>query len=337
MNIVFWGDAANEFSNRHYLALAQACGDAAAQGCGGAPCRVAAVVDSPKSGWVSTRQGGSNDSPPFDLAARELGIPAVQPEEPNSQAVIASIASVQPDLFVAVGYTRRLGASLLALPRLGAVNFHASLLPAYRGKHPVFWALHFGERTAGLTVHRMDPRIDAGEILYQVRVRTRLDDTVASLYERIMLKSVGLMTHLVRDACRDRLAGRPQEESSSSYFWSTTPEDFRISFTLPAELIGRRTAATPGRCWFPLQGRRIMSVEAALESRRSEEPGQSGRHRGVAPAPGAVLTIGRRHVVVAANPGKVRLRRLAAADGPALPAAALLREAGYGPGDCLEE
>jgi methionyl-tRNA formyltransferase len=186
-------------------------------------------------------------------------------------------------------------------------------------------------------VHRMNPRIDAGEILYQVRVRTRLDDTVASLYERIMARSVGLMTPLVRDAWGDRLVGRPQEESSSSYYSSTTAEDFHIRFAMPAEVIARRAAATPGRCWFLLQGRRIHVAEGALESRRAEEPGQSGQGRAASPVPGAVLSLGRRHAVVAANPGRVRLRRLAEGAGPELPAAALLRRAGLGPGYRLEE
>ncbi len=76
------------------------------------------------------------------------------------------MAALCPDMFVAVGYTDLLRAPLLAVPRILAANFHASLLPAYRGRHPVFWALRHGERWAGLTVHVMDEGFDTGDVLY---------------------------------------------------------------------------------------------------------------------------------------------------------------------------
>jgi methionyl-tRNA formyltransferase len=322
VNIVYFGDAANEFSNRHFGALEQACSAVASR------CRIAAVVDCPNDGWVSTRRGGAERSPAFDARASGAGVPVLRPSDPNSPAAVAELAALEPGLLVAVGYTRRLGAAVLALPRFGAVNFHASLLPAYRGKHPVFWALHFGEPVTGLTVHRMDPRIDAGEILYQVRVRTRIGDSVASLYERIMAKSVGLMPGLLADASAGRLRGRSQEEGLSSYYSSTTPEDFRLRFAMPAELFVRRAAATPGRCWLLLRGRRIWVVEAMPASRSCSGPSRR---------PGTVQSLGRWHAVVAAQPGAVRLRRLAAEDGEELPAAVLLRRAKLGPGDRIEE
>ena len=70
-----------------------------------------------------------------------------------------------------INYVDRQALSVL-LPKLVAANFHASLLPAYRGKHPLFWALRHGELWTGLTVHVMAPGFDTGEILYQIRVRT---------------------------------------------------------------------------------------------------------------------------------------------------------------------
>jgi methionyl-tRNA formyltransferase len=180
----------------------------------------------------------------------------------------------------------------------------------------------------------MAERIDAGEILYQVRVRTRLDDTVASLYERIMARSVGLMPRLVGDALRGRLSGRGQDELSASCYSSTSPEDFRLSFSLPAEVFVHRAAATPGRCWFALRDDKVHVVEAALDARGFR--GRIEQVRGTAPAPGELLRLGRSQALVGGRPGQVRLRRLAAEGGPARPAAGFLREAGFEPGDRLE-
>jgi len=391
MNFVYFGDAANEFSNRHYLALERACRDTAARerapvmdrdtapGARGAVraagCRIVGVVDSPKSGWVSTRQGGADASPPFDRLAQERGIPVLRPHEPNSPEAIAALEALGPELFVAVGYTRRLGPALLALPRLGAVNFHASLLPAYRGKHPVFWALYHGERSAGLTVHLMEPRLDAGDILYRVRVRTRVDDSVARLYERIMSKSVGLMARLLADAedcargavpgrrrvrqgapggaaaepegpvrAADRLKGRPQEEAASSYYSSPGDEDLHLSWSMPAQRIVRRASAIPGRFWLTLQGRRVSVLEASRAAfpensgRNSKNSGRDDRRRDPRErCAGVVLELGRRDAVIAASDGAVRLRRLADETGVELPAAETCRSAGLAAGDSWEE
>jgi methionyl-tRNA formyltransferase len=384
VNIVFLGDAANEFSNRHFRALEDACSGAACsaeqRGAAAGSRRIVAVVDSPREGWVSTRQGGTDRSPPFDLRAEELGVPVLQPGNPNGEATVAQLARTKPHLLVAVGYTRRLGAALLGLPPLGAVNFHASLLPAYRGKHPVFWALFHGERSAGLTVHLMEPRIDEGPILLQVRVRTRVTDSVAALYERIMDRSIVLVARLLADAeARSarggRLRGRRQDERGSSYFSSTSEADFRLTWSMPADLIVRRASCLPGRFWFELvraelvraglaraelsggglQGGRIFVKEAAVApafagagsggpAPAGAAPGATaGASRGASAgvhAPGVLLALGKRHAVVAAAGGAVRLVRLAEGDGTGLPgeflaAAGLLRARGLRPGDSL--
>jgi methionyl-tRNA formyltransferase len=156
---------------------------------------------------------------------------------------------IEPDLFVAVGYVRLLKEKVLSVPRMMAVNFHASLLPAYRGKHPVFWALRHGEKSAGLTVHVMDPHLDTGDILYQVRVRTRRRDTVTTLYDRIMAKSVGLVGRLVVDARDGRLHSRSQAGDGASYFSSTSEDDFRLDWSMDAETLRRWICTTPGKCF----------------------------------------------------------------------------------------
>ena len=180
MRVVFFGSSPNIFSNRHYAALEQS------------PCDIVAVVDTPAKARSSTNTVRSSFQPFTDKAVSS-GIPVFEPNSPNEFDFVREIGRLEPDLFIAVGYIRLLKEDILSVPRVMAMNFHASLLPAYRGKHPVFWALRHGEKSAGLTVHAMDPHLDTGDILYQVRVRTRRRDTVAALYDRIMDASTRLV------------------------------------------------------------------------------------------------------------------------------------------------
>lgn len=215
MRVVFFGDGENIFSNRHFHALLET--DA----------RIVTVVDAPKVNWRSTNTTDPGEFESCVEWAEKNGVPVVRSKNPNTPETVRILAALDPDLFVAVGYTRLIKDSLLSIPRLGAVNFHASLLPAYRGKHPLYWALQNRELLVGLTVHFMDSGLDTGDILYQVEVAVREDDTVASLYARIMDRSTELVSRLIGDAENDNLRGTPQEDFpwEPSYYSSLPGEE----------------------------------------------------------------------------------------------------------------
>ncbi len=177
LRVVFFGNSQSFFSNRFFTPLLDA------------PCDLVGVVDVPPTKRQSTNPMTATRQFSFVDTAHARGTPVFEPLNPNTPEFIGALAANSPDLFIAAGYMFLLKPSLLSIARMVAVNFHASLLPAYRGKHPVFWALRNGEREAGLTAHVMDPRFDTGDILYQVRVRTRKRDTVSTLYDRIIEKS----------------------------------------------------------------------------------------------------------------------------------------------------
>ena len=210
MRVVFFGTASGAFSNRHFAALL------------GAPCEVVAVVDAPPGGPASTNTAAST-SRFVDEAARR-GIPVFAPIRPGAADFREALTALQPDLFLAAGYTGIFKAPLLAVPRLFTANFHASLLPAYRGLHPLFWALRNGERQVGITVHVVDEGIDTGDILYQAPVAVAAGDTVSALYERVMALSLPLVARLVRDATADALAPRPQGSEGASYYGHIPPD-----------------------------------------------------------------------------------------------------------------
>jgi len=204
MRVVFFGNSEGAFSNRHFAALLTL------------PCEIVAVVDVPPARRTSTNTSVAATN--FIKMARARGIPVHEPGSPNTPDFIAVVRRLEPDIFLAVGYTNLLKAELLAIPRLLAANFHASLLPAYRGKHPLYWALQNGERWVGLTVHVMDQGLDTGDILYQVREAVLPGDTVADLYERIMVQSEPLIGRLLAEAETGTLTRRPQGTEGASYY-----------------------------------------------------------------------------------------------------------------------
>jgi methionyl-tRNA formyltransferase len=207
--------------------------------------------------------------PSFVQVARERSVRVLEPASPGLPESVEAMRGLSPDLLIAVGYSQILGQELLSIPKLLPVNFHASLLPAYRGKHPVFWALRNGERWAGLTVHVMDDGLDTGDILYQGRVRTRVQDSVATLYDRIMDRSVKLVALLIRDAEAGSLRPRPQSEGEASYFSSVDEDDFRLDWTRDAEDLCRWIHITPGRCFCDMQGLRVFFMDAQVVGRPS--------------------------------------------------------------------
>lgn len=309
--MVFFGNSNSAFSLRHFEALCRT------------EARLVGVVDSP-----ATKRGTTNPlsavSPGFREIALARGIPLLEPASPNDPGFIVQIDSLSPDLFVAAGYTNILGESLLSIPRLLAANFHASLLPAYRGMHPVFWCLRNGERWSGLTVHTMDPGIDTGDILYQVRVRVRANDTVEDLYGRIMERSISLIDRLIQDCERGTITRIPQPLDGASYFSAIREEDYRIRWEMEAETIRRWIVMTPGKCFTEVRGHRLTFLDARTSTWERDE------------LPGTILETGRSKGTVAASRGAVVLRRVQLDGGPPIPCAECLHSLGLKCGDNLE-
>jgi len=310
VRVVFFGSSDSVFSNRHFERLLES------------RCELAAVVDVPPARRASTNasrpRGGS-----FVDAARARGVPCLEPSRSSDPGFIAEIQRLQPDLFIAVGYMLLLGSTLLAVPRLCAANFHASLLPAYRGKHPVFWALRNGEPWCGLTVHEMSAGLDTGDIIFQVRVPVQPGDSVSALYDRIMAESEPLVSRLVGAAAAGSLPRRAQPAEGASYFGATTEADFHILTSFEPPVIARWVAATPGQCFIVAAGRKFFLLDAAPASPR---PGSN---------PGTVLELGGGGCVIAAGGGAVRLCRVRGGDGMVVGAEDALRGLGLVEGASL--
>ena len=287
---VFLGSSDSVFSHRHFQALLET------------NCDVVGVVDVPPARRASTNSA-RQESGNFVQIARGKGIPCFEPASPNAAQFVEEMRALAPDLFMAVGYMLLLKTAILGVPRRIAANFHASLLPAYRGKHPVFWALRNGEPWCGLTIHEMSPGLDTGDILFQVRVPTREEDSVSTLYDRIMGASVPLVPLLIDAVARGRVPRIPQSEAGASYHGGTSESDFLISWSMEAMRIARWVTATPGQCFVDLGDKRFFLLDARASGVGSDAPA------------GTLLDLQPGCCRIAAARGSVELRRVRRADG----------------------
>ena len=143
------------------------------------------------------------------------------------------MSGLEPDVILVIGFPWRLPPALLALPRLGCVNTHPSLLPRYRGPNPLFWQFMNGETRGGLTVHRMDADFDTGPILVQRAIEIAPDDDVDTLFPKFL--ALGLP--MLREALALVAAGAPgtpQPTEGASYAPLCTEAERRLDWSRPA-------------------------------------------------------------------------------------------------------
>jgi methionyl-tRNA formyltransferase len=171
-----------------------------------------------------------------DLAAQH-DIPAIAPEDANDPEVSARIAALQPDFLFSFYYRQMLKPELLACAKRGAYNLHGSLLPKYRGRVPVNWAVIRGERETGATLHEMLAKPDAGRIVDQMAVPILPDDTALQVFHKVTVAAEIVLDRALPGLIAGTARLREQDLAQGSYFGGRKPEDGRIDWTkLAAEI-----------------------------------------------------------------------------------------------------
>lgn len=169
--------------------------------------------------------------------ARAAGVPVIEPHDVNSPESVAAIAAVRPELLYSFYYRSMMRRSVLELPSAGALNLHGSLLPRYRGRAPVNWALLNGEGATGVTLHYMDEKPDHGDVVAQRRVAIARADSALTLTRKLAAESRGLLRAAHPLLAAGTAPRWPQDHSRSSYFGGRRPEDGAIDWRWPAERI----------------------------------------------------------------------------------------------------
>lgn len=258
--------------------------------------------------------------------AEKHGVPVLLRYRPDDEELLAALRDAAPDIIVANNWRTWLPSEIFDLPPHGTLNVHDSLLPAYAGFSPLIWALINGEKEVGVTAHRMNAELDAGDIVLQRAVPVGPDDTATDLFHR----TVDLIEPIVREALDLIASGRArwvaQDRSKASFFHKRSVEDGRIDWNWPAEDLERlvRAQSDPYPSAFTYhRGERIRVVSAAVS--RARYGGTPGRvfireGDGVVIVAGADARSGQR-------PGLV-LRRLRTEDGTEHAAADYFRTMG---------
>src|SRR3990170_4876386 len=171
-----------------------------------------------------------------DLAALH-GITAITPDNPNTPEVIAQIRALQPDLFFSFYYREMLKRELLEIPKHGALNMHGSLLPKYRGRVPVNWAIIHGETQTGATLHYMTEKPDNGDIVAQRAVPILPDDTAWQVFQKVTVAAEGVLYACLPDLLTGKAKAVKQDLSKGGYFGGRKAEDGAIDWSQSAQSI----------------------------------------------------------------------------------------------------
>jgi methionyl-tRNA formyltransferase len=189
----------------------------------------------------------------FPSVAELAGSHGIEPvvfSDATRPEAIARVKAAAPELILSAYYRGILPSEILAIPRLGAYNLHGSLLPRYRGRAPVNWAVANGETQTGATLHAMTARPDAGDIVDQQAVPIGPDDTAIDVQRRVTAAAVAVLDRQLGNLKAGIAPRRPQDEAAATTFGRRRPEDGRIDWTRPAaevhDLVRAVTHPYPG-------------------------------------------------------------------------------------------
>ncbi|HET7110989.1 MAG TPA: methionyl-tRNA formyltransferase, partial [Gemmatimonadales bacterium] len=257
--------------------------------------------------------------PPVKLSAVDAGVPVLQPERPVGDLFVAALRRLEPDLGVVVAYGHILRPEVLALPRLGLVNVHASLLPKLRGAAPIQWAIANGDAETGVSIMCMDAGMDSGPVYLRVPTPVAADDTGGSLTARLAELGTQALLETLNDLVRGQAAPEPQDAAHATFAPKVTRETARIDWTQDAASVARRIRAfdpVPG-AWTTLDGTDMKLFGA--------------RTTPASGAAGTVLDAGERLVIAAAS-GAVDIAEVQPAGRRRMPVAQWARGRGVEPG-----
>jgi len=157
------------------------------------------------------------------------GIRVATPEDPNTDELLQIITALRPDFIFSFYYRHMLGRPLLDAARLGALNMHGSLLPKYRGRAPVNWAVINGERETGATLHYMVEKADAGDIVDRQAVPIHSNDTALDVFRRVTIAAADVLSRNLSCLVNGTAPRIAQNQKEASYFGARRAEDGRSS------------------------------------------------------------------------------------------------------------
>jgi methionyl-tRNA formyltransferase len=216
---------------------------------------------------------------PVKTLALSAGLAVLQPESARQPAFTAQMGALSPELICVTAFGQILPGDLLDLPKFGCLNVHTSLLPKYRGAAPIQWALLNGEKETGVTIMKMDPGLDTGDILTQQSTPIQPEDTAQTLHDRLAVMGADLLARTIPDYVAGHIQPRPQPAEGATRARKIKKEDGRIDWSRPACSIWNQVRALvpwPGAFTF-FGGEpkpHLLKVWRAAVSESSGKPGE---------------------------------------------------------------
>lgn len=272
---------------------------------------VVAVVTQPDR---TGGRGQKTTSPPIKKAAHSLGLPVLQPKKIRDSGFLAQLTGFCPDFLVTAAYGRILPVEVLEVPKVAALNIHASLLPRYRGAAPIHRAIINGETESGVTIMHMDAGMDTGAMVLQESVHVGLFDTAGDLHDKLSPLGAGLIVRAVSDILSGKATRVRQDAALATYAPPLSPEEERIVWHAAASSVHnlvRGMNPRPG-AYTLCRGERLKILTGA--------PGPGG-----GPVCGQVLSTAGGVILVAAGTGTYRMEKVQPAGRKPMTAAEYLR------------
>jgi methionyl-tRNA formyltransferase len=274
---------------------------------------VAAVVTQPDR----PRGRGQVVTPsPVKELALAWNLPVLQPQRLKDPELQQRLAAYAPDLMIVVAYGRILPREILALPAVGCLNVHASLLPRYRGAAPINWALINGDQETGVTIQWLQYEVDSGPIFIQERLPINEEDNAGTLYPKLAERGAAVLVQALESLRRGEEIRQPQPEAGITYAPPITPEMRRLNWQDSArEVSGWIRGLDPRPGAYALwQGRRVQLFGARIK--------KSG---GQLAPPGTVLRLAPEGLEIACGQGSIVVGELQLAGHKRLAAPEFLR------------
>ncbi len=228
-------------------------------------------------------------------------IPVYQPFNFKQEETIEALAALKPDLMVVIAYGLILPKKVLEIPRLGCVNVHASLLPRWRGASPIQHALLEGDEISGITVMQMDAGMDTGDKLMEVSCRLSLDDTAASLHDKLADLAPSALLETIEVLATAKQKPVVQDNALATYAGKIKKEDAAINWARTA-----RELANQIRAFNPWPVAFTQTDTSLLRIYQAEELVGDARNF----SPGTIVTLDLQGMVVATGAGFLRITKV---------------------------